>query len=523
MSHSNAIFRIGIVTVVAACVLMAIPPTVFAQDGDREFHSWKLQRFHPAPGAADYITLFGTGTAGHMDWNAGSFFNYADEPMLVGAVETRGVAYQAHLDVMGSIGLFDVVEVGLTVPWTIRQRGEDLEPIWPDSDTPAPHLQQMALNDLRLTSKYQIFGLDDEEMPIALAAVGGLTIPVGNSGALGGDGGFGAEISGVAEYVLYQTIRFTANLGFRYRPGSRVVHSNTLGNEVTWGIGAHSPFITDDLDVLAELTGAVGVQPRPEHLKGVSRGEVPAELLGAMRWGFHDEWSLTGGMGTSINDGVGTPNWRFFIGIDGKWATGGWLWVDYTNPNFQAYVDPCEGWDPDQHVRRLRFDPREDCPDPEPVATVGDDPHGILDEPTDTGDWEPPERPEDKEDTEGDATLRHGAIMLTENINFETGSAEIRGDSHQLLEDVATLLNRNPEIRLVRIEGHTDSVGPASMNLELSEDRAASVVQFLTEAGVDRSRMESIGYGESRPVADNDTAEGRAVNRRVEFNVLEFD
>jgi len=71
----------------------------------------------------------------------------------------------------------------------------------------------------------------------------------------------------------------------------------------------------------------------------------------------------------------------------------------------------------------------------------------------------------------------------------------------------------------VSIEGHTDSQGADAYNLNLSEQRAQAVVTYLIDQGVDGTRLSSIGYGESAPIGDNDTPEGRAQNRRIEFNV----
>ena len=71
----------------------------------------------------------------------------------------------------------------------------------------------------------------------------------------------------------------------------------------------------------------------------------------------------------------------------------------------------------------------------------------------------------------------------------------------------------------IRIEGHTDSQGSSSYNLRLSQDRAASVRAYLIQQGIAPDRMESVGFGEERPVDTNDTPEGRAVNRRVEFHI----
>lgn len=108
-----------------------------------------------------------------------------------------------------------------------------------------------------------------------------------------------------------------------------------------------------------------------------------------------------------------------------------------------------------------------------------------------------------------------------EVIEFGYDSADIRSDSHGLLGRIADVLNTRTDITRIRVEGHTDSRGSDSYNQALSQRRADSVMQYLTSrGGVDRSRLEAIGYGESRPTDSNDTASGRQNNRRVEFNFI---
>ena len=97
---------------------------------------------------------------------------------------------------------------------------------------------------------------------------------------------------------------------------------------------------------------------------------------------------------------------------------------------------------------------------------------------------------------------------------FDSDSAKIKPESHEALDRAVDLLKRVPTMRGV-IEGHTDSTGSAAHNQALSERRAAAVSDYLVERGIDASRVPSKGLGESDPVADNHTAEGRALNRRV--------
>ncbi len=92
-------------------------------------------------------------------------------------------------------------------------------------------------------------------------------------------------------------------------------------------------------------------------------------------------------------------------------------------------------------------------------------------------------------------------------------------DSFAMLNEIAEVLKSRVEIR-VRIEGHTDSRGSAKLNTKLSDGRAQSVRRFLVERGVDVARMEAVGFGPSKPIADNRTNQGREKNRRVEFYIV---
>ena len=112
-----------------------------------------------------------------------------------------------------------------------------------------------------------------------------------------------------------------------------------------------------------------------------------------------------------------------------------------------------------------------------------------------------------------------GAKMVLNNIFFETNKATIKPESEGELELLANLLIENPTIRL-EISGHTDNVGSYRANQKLSEARAKSVVEYLVAKGVGSSRLEYKGYAFNQPVADNNTPEGRAQNRRVEFKVI---
>jgi len=114
-------------------------------------------------------------------------------------------------------------------------------------------------------------------------------------------------------------------------------------------------------------------------------------------------------------------------------------------------------------------------------------------------------------------------ITIKQQIQFATDSALILPESNGLLTEIADVFIHNPRIRLVDIQGHTDSEGADDHNQILSEDRANAVRTWLVQHGVEGTRLTAKGYGEKKPIAPNVTAANRARNRRVQFVILEQD
>jgi outer membrane protein OmpA-like peptidoglycan-associated protein len=106
--------------------------------------------------------------------------------------------------------------------------------------------------------------------------------------------------------------------------------------------------------------------------------------------------------------------------------------------------------------------------------------------------------------------------FVTRGILFDVNKATIRPESMGVINEIVKMMKAHEDLKL-RIEGHTDSDGEKSFNQELSEKRAQAVKDLLVESGIASSRFKTKGYGESKPVADNSTPEGKANNRRVEF------
>lgn len=110
-------------------------------------------------------------------------------------------------------------------------------------------------------------------------------------------------------------------------------------------------------------------------------------------------------------------------------------------------------------------------------------------------------------------------LNAPEAITFDTGKALVKPQFYSVLDQLAHSVGQYPNT-IVRVEGHTDSTGSAAFNQSLSEKRANTVASYMIQRGVAANRMQAIGYGFSRPIADNSTADGRAQNRRVELLIV---
>ena len=128
-----------------------------------------------------------------------------------------------------------------------------------------------------------------------------------------------------------------------------------------------------------------------------------------------------------------------------------------------------------------------------------------------------PDSPTDKPVDADGCTI---VSVVLKNVQFESNSSELTTGSSESLEKVVNAMNEYDQLR-IEIQAYTDRMGEASYNLSLSEKRANSVRDYLIAKGVAANRMEVKGYGETQPIADNSTRDGRATNRRVELKVIE--
>lgn len=114
--------------------------------------------------------------------------------------------------------------------------------------------------------------------------------------------------------------------------------------------------------------------------------------------------------------------------------------------------------------------------------------------------------------------IEANASIVLHNIFFDVNKWDLKPESQTELDKVVQLMNDNPSMK-IQITGHTDNVGKPAENLTLSNNRAKAVVEYLVGKGINAGRLSAKGFGETKPVAGNDTEEGRARNRRTELKV----
>jgi OOP family OmpA-OmpF porin len=126
-------------------------------------------------------------------------------------------------------------------------------------------------------------------------------------------------------------------------------------------------------------------------------------------------------------------------------------------------------------------------------------------------------KPEDKPKPKLNFEQENGHLKLPGPVQFESGKAILKPESDAVLDVVRQYLEAKPDITLLRIEGHTDDVGVAADNQKLSEGRSMAVARWLVAKGISCKRLWPVGFGQTKPIADNKTNDGKEANRRTAF------
>jgi OmpA-OmpF porin, OOP family len=456
------------------------------------------ERFVPAVGTEPGFVFEHPVVPLHLGWGLGLFFDLADDPVVErdgdGDILSRPVDTAATLDLVGSIGLFGWAELGVHLPLQVVYAGDDY-----------PGLAASGgVGDLRLVPKVTLLRSGDAERHVLVGLALPLSLPTGDAEALRGAGGVTV---GPRLMAALHTGRLGlgANLGVQWRAEKPA--GLPWGHELGVALMASYALSPDQLLVQAELFGG-------KQLGGdVAGADFPFEGLIGVIYRATPALALHGGLGVGLTDGIGAPDLRGVIGV--RFSSGAPARHGFADSDGDGVLDKDDDCptEPEDHDD---FQDDDGCPD------LDNDDDGIPDELD-----ECPDQPEEA-GGDGDGCpsrtfvkIVDGEIQIFGKVQFKTGSAEIDRKSDPLLDQIAVAMKANPQVEKIRIEGHTDDVGDAGINQRLSDERAVSVKKALVARGVEGRRLETRGYGESKPAAPNTSAAGRAKNRRVEFIIVE--
>lgn len=451
------------------------------------------ERFKPAVTSDGWVNAEGSGLHPTEDpLEFGVYANYARNTLVgvdaAGNITNHYVSGRLGFDVLASITLARPVALGIDVPFYVAQSG-DANP------------SSAGLGDIRVVPKFQI--LDDVRKHVGLAIIAEIRAP-SHTGDFAGGGRYTPVF---APRILidhrFGGLRLGASAGALFREITTFMNVTSASEfvyqaDIAYRFGGRAgPF-----EIGFEANGALG-------LKTLGTPEAPLEGLPYISIFPNDMWEIQAGAGIGFVAGYGTPVARGFIGVR-------------FHPVFH---DRDHDGVPDD---------RDRCPD------IPEDRDGVQDEdgcPEHDADQDGVPDSQDKCPTEKETIngykdedgcpdqgpaqviIENGHITILKNVNFEEGSSHIRGDSYSILNQVALVMRAHPEIKRIRVEGHTDELGTHEYNMQLSRERAARVRDYLVSRGVGAHRLGSAGYGPDRPLVKNTDPNARAKNRRVEFVV----
>lgn len=486
--------------ILAALLALSLSTAAQAQVRVSEPASRSLDRWQPG---LDVDALIGVDSAGRPQLGAYDLWltlGYGGEFLLV-TDRSQGISgalvgprLGAHLG--ASMTVLPRLQVGADLPLIFYQARGKAPP--PQFGT-VGDLPTTGVGDLRLRGKFHLLSANEAWLNIAVIGELQPATHWPRDAYLGDAGISGAVSLAVSRELL--GLRLAATLGYHGRD-SVVFLDSTIGSEVRLGLAAG----TDLQWLIGQPVGVAAAWSIAGRSDAPFRNinETPSELLFEATWLGFSSLILSATAGFGMVAGVGTPDVRLNLGV--RWAPRA---SDQDQDSIPDQQDSC----PLQPEDFDRFEDDDGCPD------VDNDEDGLLD-PND----QCPNEPETKngfEDEDGcpdvGVLLDSGTIALEGRVHFEVSQAILKPESRLLLDEVAVLIGEHPELERIRVEGHTDNDGGEQFNLVLSQDRAEAVRRYLMSRGVLGSRLVAKGFGESRPLARNASARGRAQNRRVEF------
>jgi len=551
-------------SVVVAGLLAALP----ASAQDRTFYLDRIQ-ISGAPDDGftvwrpylhDKTRLYGSLTLGYSQ-NPLRDETVTDDPDILRDIKNP-VANQLMTYLMIGTEIAGHLGVNVSLPIGLYQHGEDPAETMNDPDAPNAATAAQALHDLRADLRLPVVDKNDTRFGFGAALWG----PTGNEDSFGSDD----LTTGMLYLGLehdFEKFFLAGTLGPHFRPERGLNGDSPLqvASDLRWALGGYMPFKDNRIRVGLELWGTTGIQNSNGQDAFLEGRNTDLEWLAQGRFALDEKrraW-VNAGLGTRLAAGYGAPDLRVLAQI-GYWfplkdkepPSPARRWraapeveekeADRDGDGFPDNIDKC----PDIKEDGKEPEPTDGCPvdadrdgdgipdDMDRCPDTPEDKDGIEDQdgcPEKDADNDSIPDAEDKCPTEpgpaSEIAEKHGCpglarideasgeIAILEPIQFEYNSAQIKPVSFPILDEVVGLLKARPNLR-IGVYGHTDSRGNDNYNLNLSKRRAASVMKYLADHGIAAGRLESEGYGESRPKCNEENEECWAINRRVEFKML---
>lgn len=456
------------------------------------------QNFNPTTSGLDFVTVQSSETLEPGIFNLGLFANYAKNTFpYYESISGAAQRVERNNSLVGGdfnlgFGLAKDWDAGISFPFILNQTLSDADSVG--------HYSSTGNTEIRVNTKYRLFG--SQSHGLALIASANFN-RIANNPFVGEGGGPIYNLELAADATLSQ-IAVALNIGHRWRnPGKSLPDSGIEPIPDQWLASTALSYLMDPIDtkIVFEVLAAIPETHKLQNATDREYSVIEAQL--GLKHDYNSNLSFHLGGGTGLLKGVSSPDFRVYAGIN---VSFGPLFGKKQTQKVDPYY---ENRRPvrvvRRRIRRIRKPvPKvveqvvEEAPPPsKSVETVKDVP--VIDR----------------------GTYKH---IVINSLEFVSNSMSLKPDSIEyfnkdLIPSIRELNRRRP-IDSIVVEGHTDSAGSEAYNLKLSEDRAAIVADLLRKNLGLNIPIQSIGLGESSPIADNGNYQGRELNRRVELKIL---
>jgi OOP family OmpA-OmpF porin len=494
---------------------------------DAQSKGFALDRFDRATSGSDWFAGESLDFRGDPRPALGLTLDWAHKPLVLYDAQGREAAAlienQLYSHVGGSFVLWNRLRFGANLPLALWQTGQNATL----GATTIASSRSATIGDLRLGADVRLLGEYGDAFTLALGVQAHL--PTGSQSAYTGDGKWrvAPRLMVAGDIAAFA---YSARAAYAYRAQDQDLAGVPTGSELLFVATAGVRVADKRLLLGPELWGSTVVNQSGAAFR---KATTPFELA----FGGHykiPSWILGLGIGPGLTRGLGAPSLRVLASID--WqpeiepppAPQPTPEPPPPTPHHDVVAAPEQAPPPPDRDGDSIPDAEDACPNTKGRRSADPSENGC-----------PPDRDGDGIEDDVDACpdafgeanrdpskngcptarVEQGQIKILERIEFKTNSAELLESSTPVLEAVRKLMLDHDDIAHVSVEGHTDNKGAAAYNERLSQRRAKAVLDWLAKHGIARGRLESHGFGLSRPLETNDTPEGRDRNRRVEFHI----